>query len=168
MFVTNNSSLVVADQEAALAAIGIPAAGDVLTSAMAAAALSSRASGCSCAADRASSRRSPPAARVAVAGDDPSATTVDAVVVGFHRDFDYERLRIAGDGGARRGPADRHQRRRDVSRRRTDRSPAAGRSWPRSRRRPGVEPVIAGKPYQPMADLVRRTVVGRVRSGDDG
>ena len=39
MFVTNNSSALVADQEAALAAVGIPATGDVLTSAMAAAAL---------------------------------------------------------------------------------------------------------------------------------
>ena len=39
MFVTNNSSAVVAAQEAALAAIGIPAVGDVLTSAVAAAAL---------------------------------------------------------------------------------------------------------------------------------
>jgi len=39
VFVTNNSSQVVADVEAKLARQGIPAAGDVLTSAMAAAAL---------------------------------------------------------------------------------------------------------------------------------
>ena len=42
VFVTNNSSAVVATQEAALAAIGIPAVGDVLTSAVAAAALGAR------------------------------------------------------------------------------------------------------------------------------
>jgi ribonucleotide monophosphatase NagD (HAD superfamily) len=39
VFVTNNSSAIVAVQEDALAAIGIPAVGDVLTSAVAAAAL---------------------------------------------------------------------------------------------------------------------------------
>ncbi len=35
LFVTNNSAATIAEQEAALAAIGIPAAGDVITSAMA-------------------------------------------------------------------------------------------------------------------------------------
>ena len=39
VFVTNNSGARLADQEAALAAIGIPADGDVMTSAIAAAAL---------------------------------------------------------------------------------------------------------------------------------
>ena len=39
VFVTNNSSARIAEQEAALAAVGIPATGDVLTSAVAAAAL---------------------------------------------------------------------------------------------------------------------------------
>ena len=66
------------------------------------------------------------------------ATAVDAVMVGFHREFDYERLRIAATAVRRRRPVHRHQRRRDVSRRRTDRSPAAGRSWPRWRPRPAA------------------------------
>ena len=39
VFVTNNSGLRIAEQEAALAAIGIPAVGEVLTSAVAAAAM---------------------------------------------------------------------------------------------------------------------------------
>ena len=39
VFVTNNSSARIADQEAALASVGIPATGDVLTSAVAGAAL---------------------------------------------------------------------------------------------------------------------------------
>ena len=47
VFVTNNSGARLADQEAALASIGIPAEGDVMTSAIAAAALVSRGNGSS-------------------------------------------------------------------------------------------------------------------------
>src|SRR5688500_16281632 len=85
VFVTNNSSVRVADQEAALRRVGIPATGDVLTSARAAALLLE------------------PGQTALVCGgpgvvealehrgvqvvDDGAA---DAVVVGFTKDFDYD------------------------------------------------------------------------------
>ena len=97
LFVTNNSSARVEVQEASLLAIGIPAAGDVLTSATAAALLIE------------------PGERVLVCGgegvvqavvgrgalvvgDGDDDDDVDAVVVGFHRTFDY-------DGDAARQPS---------------------------------------------------------------
>ena len=103
VFVTNNSSALVATQEDALAAIGIPATGDVLTSAIAAAALV-RAGGAGAGVRRAGRRRGRRAARApsAVAGDDPAGVDVDAVLVGFHRNFDFERMRIAATA-VRRG-----------------------------------------------------------------
>ena len=84
---------------------------------------------------------------VAVAGDDPAGVDVDVVMVGFHRQFDYERMRIADRRRCSRGAADRHERRRDL--------PDAGRPDPGRRRDPrrpsataaGRQPVVAGKPY---------------------
>lgn len=155
LFVTNNSSAEVAEQEAALEAIGIPAHGDVITSAVAAADLVQ------------------PGERVLVAGgpgvteavcrrgatpvpnDDDVAVdgTIDAVMVGFHREFDYERLRRATSavlGGARligtnddptyptpSGPI-----------------PGGGALLAAVATAAGVLPVIAGKPHRPMADTV--------------
>ncbi len=96
LFVTNNSAAVERDHELALEAIGIPAVGDVVSSAMAAAMLVE------------------PGERVLVAGGagvvealvargvdvvvndgrgDPAG--FDAVVVGLHRDFDFDRLVVA-------------------------------------------------------------------------
>ncbi len=57
LFVTNNSSLVREDVEAALEKVGVPAVGDVLTSAMAAARLVEAGSGPSWSGARASCRR---------------------------------------------------------------------------------------------------------------
>lgn len=152
LFVTNNSSLPVAAQEAALERIGIPASGDVLTSAMAAAHLVA------------------PGERVHVCAGPGvvealqarGATLVedgptDAVVVGFHREFDYERLRRAATAvraGARLigtnddpvyptpdGPI-----------------PGGGAILAAVRTAAGAEATIAGKPFGPMAELVRATV----------
>lgn len=96
LFVTNNSAATQADNERALGGVGIPADGAVISSAIAAAQLVD------------------PGARVLVAGGPGiiealqrrGATTVlndgtgeadgfDAVVVGLHRDFDYQRLAVA-------------------------------------------------------------------------
>lgn len=153
LFVTNNSSAEVAGQEAALAAIGIPATGDVITSATAAADLVQ------------------PAERVLVVGG-PGVTeavvrrgatpvpndvdpvgAIDVVMVGFHREFDYERLRRAATaalGGARliatnddptyptpSGPI-----------------PGGGALVAAVAAASGMTPVIAGKPHRPMADTV--------------
>lgn len=149
LFVTNNSFSVVADQEAALAAIGVPAEGDVVTSAQAAAFLVQ------------------PGETVLVCGGPGvveavtarGATAVsegsaDAVVVGFHRDFDYERMRIASDA-ARRGA--RLIATNDDATYPTPEGPipGGGAIVAAVSTAAGVAPVIAGKPYQPMADLAR-------------
>lgn len=152
LFVTNNSSAVVAEQEQALLDIGIPAVGDVLTSAGAAATLLS------------------PDERVLVCGGPgivEAALAVgavvvedgvsDAVLVGFHRDFDYERLRIAATAvinGARLiGTND------DATYPTPDGPiPGGGAILAAVATASGMVPVIAGKPYAPMAELVRRTV----------
>lgn len=148
-FVTNNSSQRVEEQEAKLASIGVPAAGDVLTSAMAAALLVQ------------------PGHTALVCGgpgvvealERRGVTTVregdaDAVIVGFHLDFDYARLKAAHAAvrsGARligtnddptyptpEGPI-----------------PGGGAILAAVATASGVEPVVAGKPYAPMAALVR-------------
>ena len=113
MFCTNNSSEPVGAVEAKLARHGIAATGHVLTSAAAAATLVE------------------PGERVLVCGGPGVVEALtargavpvrdgdaDAVMVGFDRGFDYERLRIAADRRPPGGPAHRHQRRPDLSRRR--------------------------------------------------
>lgn len=168
LFVTNNSSVRLADQEAKLAAQGVPAEGDVITSAMAAATLVQ------------------PGATALVCGG-PGVVealhrrgcvpvrdgTADAVVVGFHRDFDFERLRVAHAAvraGARLVATN------------DDRTyptpegpiPGGGAIVAAVAAASGVDPVVAGKPNPPMAALVRavagpgpHTVVGD-RDDTDG
>jgi len=149
LFATNNSFTTAAEVEAKLARFGIPAAGDVVGSAQAAA------------------RLVEPGERVLVAGGPGIVDAVTArgavpvrdgdaevVMVGFHRDFDYERLRIAAravDRGARlvgtnddatyptpEGPI-----------------PGGGSLLAAVAFATSVTPVVAGKPHGPMADLVR-------------
>ncbi|MDQ3469540.1 MAG: HAD-IIA family hydrolase [Actinomycetota bacterium] len=153
VFVTNNSAAPVAEQEAALKAIGIPARGDVITSAMAAAHLvvpGERVLVCGGpgVAEAVAGRGA-----YSVAGNDESAGTVDAVVVGFHTDFDYARLRIAAAavlGGARligtnddptyptpAGPI-----------------PGGGALLAAVSTAAGAMPIVAGKPFAPMAAIV--------------
>ena len=139
---TNNSSARVAEQEAALAAIGIPATGDVLTSAMAGGG-ARRARRAGARVRRAGRRRGASTARgaVAVPVTTRPARTVDAVIVGFHREFDYERMRIAATA-VRRGA-------RFIATNDDATYPDAGRADPRRRcdprrgraPRPGATPV---------------------------
>jgi 4-nitrophenyl phosphatase len=154
LFVTNNSSARVEVQEASLAKIGIPASGDVLTSANAAALLID------------------PGERVMVCGGEgvvqavegrgavPSAEPpYDAVVVGFHRSFDYEAMLRANrailDGARLIGTND------DATYPTPDGPiPGGGAILASIVTASGVTPVIAGKPHEPMAALIR-SVVGR-------
>ncbi len=155
LFVTNNSGATVAEQEAALAAIGIPAAGDVLTSALAGALLVE------------------PGERVLVCGG-PGVTEAierrgavpvldgpcEAVVVGFHRSFTYERLRLAAtavQAGARLiGTND------DATYPTPDGPiPGGGAILAAVEVGSGTRATVAGKPFAPMARLVREVV------GDD-
>lgn len=148
-FATNNSSVRVADQEAKLSAFGIPAEGDVLTSATAAALLLQ------------------PGQTALVCGgpgvvealERRAITPVrdgdaDAVVVGFHLDFDYGRLRAA-HAAIRNGA--RLIGTNDDATYPTPEGPipGGGAILAAVAYAAGVDPVIAGKPYAPMAGLVR-------------
>ncbi len=148
LFVTNNSARRVVDVEAKLASHGIDAMGGVITSGMAAAALVKPGETvvglCGPGA-----REELEARGARVVSDGPA----DAVVVGFHEEFDYRRLTAGVQavlGGARLLA--------------TNEDP----SWPAEDGiRPGAgalvaavavatdaTPVFAGKPHQPICDLV--------------
>jgi HAD superfamily hydrolase (TIGR01450 family) len=149
LFVTNNSSQRVEDQEAKLAAMGIPAAGAVVTSAMAAARLvepGERALVCAGAGVRQALER-----RGAVPVDDGDA---EVVVVGLHTDFSYDRMRIASTA-VRRGA--RLVGTNDDATYPTPDGliPGNGAILASVVVASGVEPVIAGKPHLPMAELIR-------------
>lgn len=155
LFVTNNSSARVGEQQAALARVGIPAVGDVLTSSMAAALLlqpGETALVCgSVGIEEALHARG---VRVLDSGK------VDAVVVGWHRNFDYEGLRRAATAvmaGARLiGTND------DATYPTPDGPiPGGGSILAAVSTAAGVSPEVAGKPHEPMARLVRAAV------GDD-
>lgn len=153
VFVTNNSSARLADQEAALAAIGIPAEGDVMTSAIAAAALVQAGQRVLTCGGVGVTEAVTSVGAVAVAGDDPEGAHVDVVIVGFHREFDYERMRIAATAvrnGARligtnddatyptpEGPI-----------------PGGGAILAAVATAADTPAVVAGKPYEPMAAAI--------------
>ncbi len=167
VFVTNNSSALVGDQEAKLASFGIPAAGDVITSAMAAATLVQPGERVICC--------SGPGVVEAVearGADVVHEGPADVVVVGFHMDFQYDGLRraaVAVMNGARL-VATNH----DPTYPTPDGPiPGGGSIVAAVATAAGVEPEFAGKPCQPIADLVRRLVgdVGMVvgdRPDSDG
>ncbi len=151
LFVTNNSSARVEVQEAALLAIGVPAVGDVLTSANAAALLIE------------------PGERVLVCGGEGvvqavigrgavvADVDVDVVVVGFHRTFDYEGMlrasRAVLNGARLVGTND------DATYPTPDGPiPGGGAILASIVTATGAAPIIAGKPHEPMAALVRATV----------
>lgn len=161
IFVTNNSAATSAQHEQALADVGIAAHGDVVSSAMALTALI------------------PPHSRVLVAGGpgvvealeragadvvintgEPLTDTVDAVVVGMHREFDYARLAVAALAA--------RQCTRLIGTN-TDSTyptpdgllPGGGSILAAVAVASGVVPVIAGKPHKPLATLVQSMVAER-------
>ena len=152
VFVSNNSSATIADQEAKLEAIGVPAHGDVLTSAAAAAGL----------VEPGNSALVCAGPGVVEALEQRGVTPVreppaDAVIVGFHLDFDYGRLRAAHAAvaaGARLiGTND------DATYPTPEGEiPGGGAILSAVAYAAGVSPIVAGKPFQPMADAVRRLV----------
>lgn len=156
VFCTNNSSKPVAAVEEKLVRHGIPPEGAVITSAMAAAELvepGERVLICAGA-----------GAREAVVGRGAVPVAMgpaDAVLVGLHLDFDYERLRAAADAvhrGARLLATND-----DATYPTADGPiPGGGAILAAVERATGVTAVVAGKPHPPMARLVR------ARLGDDG
>lgn len=153
VFVTNNSNRPVAAVEAKLARHGVAAEGAVITSAMAA------------------GRLLQPGERVLVCGGPgvveaveasgavplPNADAgvdADAVLVGFHREFDYERMLVAATA-VRRGA--RLLATNDDATYPTPDGPIPGGGAILASivTATGVAPVIAGKPHEAMAALVR-------------
>lgn len=149
VFVTNNSFPTEAEYESKLGQQGIDGRGAVISSAIAAASLIA------------------PGERVLVCGgpgvvealEKRGATIMEkgqpeVVVVGFHRDFNYERMRIAASavrGGARLVATN------DDATYPTPEGliPGAGAILAGIERASGVRAIVAGKPYEPMADIVR-------------
>lgn len=149
VFVTNNSNGTVADYEKKLASHGIAAVGDVITSAMAAAGLvepGERVLVCG-----GPGVREAVEARGAVAVSDGDA---DVVIVGFHRGFDYDRLRVASTA-VRRGA--RLIGTNDDATFPTSAGlvPGNGSLLAAVATAGGATALVAGKPYPPMARLVR-------------
>ena len=171
LFVTNNSFSVVADQEKALAKIGIDAHNDVVTSSQAAGALLRKG-------ERVLLGGGPGAveaiknagAILAGRSDDhiqgdsdaqqinnESDQEFDVVMVGFHATFDYRgltRLSNAVRNGARLIATN------DDATYPTPHGliPGGGSILAAVAAASGVEPIIAGKPRKPMADLVRQVL----------
>jgi HAD superfamily hydrolase (TIGR01450 family) len=154
LFVTNNSAAPIAEQEAKLAGLGIPAEGDVVTSAMAAAALLARGStALVCAGEGVVEALEQRGVLTVREGD------ADAVVVGFHRDFDYHRLDVAS-AAVRRGARLVGTNDDPTYPTPTGPIPGGGSILAAVAVASGAQPVVAGKPYQPMVDLVRGLLGG--------
>ena len=147
LFVTNNSASPIADLESALAAIGIAATGDVLSSANAAALLVEPG-------ERVMVCGGPGIvealnARGAVVADDGP---FDAVMVGFHRTFDYAEM--ARSSAAVRAGARLIGTNDDATYPTPDGPiPGGGSILAGIATASGLAPIVAGKPYAPMASL---------------
>jgi 4-nitrophenyl phosphatase len=158
LFVTNNSAATRAEHEAALARIGIDATGDVVSSSMAAAFLVEPGervlvTGGPGVSEALTARGASVVVNTGADLDQP----VGAVVVGLHRDFDYARLRIAGRAvldGARLIGTNRDTTFPTP----TGLEPGGGSIVAAVASVGGVDAVFAGKPEQPMADLVADVV----------
>ena len=171
LFVTNNSYSVVSDQENALAKIGIDARNDVITSSQAAGSLLRKGErvllgGGPGAVEAIRSAGAILAGRSddhlnieSVTAEMRSETdqSFDVVMVGYHPTFDYRgltRLSHAVRGGARLIATN------DDATYPTPHGliPGGGSILAAVVAASGVEPIIAGKPYEPIADLVRHVL----------
>jgi len=166
VFVTNNSSGTRADYAKKLVACGVPAEpDDVLSSAMAAAQLlaSDLAPGSHVLACSGPGVRE---ALDAVGLVSVESAPADAVVVGWHRDFDFDRLTVASD--AVRAGARFVATNVDPTYPSSDGVlPGNGALVAAVKTAAGREPEVAGKPMAPMVALVRRACGGHgVMVGD--
>ena len=162
LFVTNNSYSVISDQENALAKIGIDAHNDVVTSSQAAGALLRKGErvllgGGPGAVEAVKNAGAVLAGRSDDQADSEIDQEVDTVMVGFHPSFDYRgltRLSQAVRNGARLIATN------DDATYPTPRGliPGGGSILASVVAASGVEPIIAGKPHQPMADLVHQVL----------
>jgi HAD superfamily hydrolase (TIGR01450 family) len=175
-FVTNNSNRPAHDYAERLESLGLPARGKILTSAMAAATLvMATETVMACAGPgvvEAITDRGATVVDGSIADD-----SVDAVIVGLHREFDYVRLanasaavragaRLIGTNHDPTFPTPRGQ------------EPGGGSILAAVATASARSPILAGKPHEPMAALVRerlgeyfdptRTVMVGDRPSTDG
>lgn len=148
-FVTNNSSVPTVDIEAKLERFGIPARGEVIGSSQVAAALVSP--------DEVALVCAGPGVEAALLSRGVAVVRegdADVVVVGFHRDFDYERMRVASSAVMRGA---RLLATNDDATYPTPEGPIPGGGAILASivRATGVEPLVAGKPYEPMVRYVQ-------------
>lgn len=160
LFLTNNSSRKVIDLVEKFEGMGIPVEADeIVTSAQAAASMLEPGTvALVCAGDGVREALDARGVKMVDEGD------ADAVVVGFHKEFDYKRLNAAYQalrGGARLiGTND------DTTYPTPDGPiPGGGALLAAVAAAGGIEPEVAGKPYQPMADAVKDRLGG---DADDG
>jgi HAD superfamily hydrolase (TIGR01450 family) len=165
VFVTNSSSPTIAEHTAALAAIGVPAEGDVISSATAAGSLLRPGERVLVAGGPGVREAVTAAGATAFAGDDAEAVEagVDAVVAGLHRTFDYERLRLA-TRAIRAGARFIATNRDPLFPTDEGPIPGGGSIVAAIATASGVEPETAGKPQPPMVTAVLGLVGG---DGDD-
>ena len=156
VYVTNNARPTLAEHEAKLASFGIEATGAVIASPQAAGALLVAGERVLVAGGPGVAEAILAAGAVPVSYDeaDDGAELVDAVVVGFHQDFDYRKMRIAS-GAVRDGA-------RFVATNDDTTYPTASGLVPGNgaivagiAAAAGVRPMIAGKPHPPIAEVVR-------------
>jgi len=156
VFVTNNSFSTYDEQVAALGSIGVPAEGDIVTSAMSAAtAIKSGWRVLLCGSRGLIEEIGRVTDDVVVAYNEPMAAgDFDAVVVGFHREFNYQVLTDALT--AVRGGAVLIGSNDDPTYPTPNGLiPGGGSILAAIEKASGVTPTVTGKPYEPMALLVR-------------
>ncbi|WP_116998419.1 HAD-IIA family hydrolase [Desertimonas flava] len=155
VFVTNSSAPTIAEHTAALAAVGIEASGDVISSATAAAALVSPGERVLVCGGAGVHEAVLSAGAVSIDGSDEAgaADGVDAVVVGLHRTFDYERLRIAV-AALQRGARFIACNRDPLFPTPAGRVPGAGAIVAALAASAQREPEVAGKPHRAAAEAV--------------
>jgi HAD superfamily hydrolase (TIGR01450 family) len=157
LFVTNNSMSTISDQEAALASIGVPAEGDVVTSAQAGAFLVEAGERVLVCGGPGVMEAVEARGAIAVGSDTASRSSApgsfDAVIVGLHHHFDYAGVSAANAAiraGARfiatNGDATYPTPEGPI--------PGAGALVAAVATAAEAQPVIAGKPHRPMAELV--------------
>jgi HAD superfamily hydrolase (TIGR01450 family) len=155
VFVTNNSFAPASEVAAKLERAGIDARDDVVTSAMAAALLVEP--GDTVLLCGGPGAREELEERGATVVDDFTSEVPDAVVVGFHRDFTYERMAIATR--AVRGGARLIATNDDATFPTADGIvPGGGAILASIVTASGQAAVVAGKPYPPIVDYVRSRV----------
>jgi len=168
LFVTNNSAAVEAEHERALESIGVPAGGDVVSSAMAAALLVEPGARVLAAGGpgvvEALERRG---AEVVLNDGAVSPEGFDAVVVGLHREFDFARLAVAS-AAVRHGAELIGTNTDSTYPTPTGLQPGGGAILAAIATAADATPRIGGKPHQPMADLIASVVGTSDRPFDPG